>query len=244
MPSAHNIAYTSVPLQPHQDLAYYESVPGLQLLHCVSNHGVIGGESVLVDAMAAAYYLRNVAPHHFETLVKCSATFVKQREGADMIFRRPHIVLQEGTDCIDGEIVSVTWSPPFEGPSCIPSHLVEDYYEAYAAFERIVDNSLPIDRNDDILPQELAKTLRAFAEEHTWEQQLDPGDLLVFNNRRMLHGRRGFSIEEETSHGRHLVGAYTNIDDTLNQYRCLLRNQQDRDMFSMRNFGNGSSGGP
>ena len=29
-PDAHNVAYATVGLEPHQDLAYYESPPGLQ----------------------------------------------------------------------------------------------------------------------------------------------------------------------------------------------------------------------
>ena len=30
-----NIAYSGVKLIPHMDLVYYESPPGLQLLHCL-----------------------------------------------------------------------------------------------------------------------------------------------------------------------------------------------------------------
>ena len=48
--------YTSDRLRMHQDLAYYESPPGLQLLHCVENgSGVLGGESILIYGMAAAH---------------------------------------------------------------------------------------------------------------------------------------------------------------------------------------------
>ena len=36
-PANNNVAYTSLALCPHQDLAYYESPPGMQLLHCVAN---------------------------------------------------------------------------------------------------------------------------------------------------------------------------------------------------------------
>lgn len=136
VPNAKNIAYTNVSLGPHQDLAYYESKPGLQLLQCISNEGIDGGESVLVDAMAAAEEFRRIAPEHFDVLTKCPATFVKQREGADMIYRRPHIVLDDG-----GTVVSVNWSPPFEGPLSVSPESVEAYYRAYAAFERMVDNS-------------------------------------------------------------------------------------------------------
>jgi gamma-butyrobetaine dioxygenase len=227
VPNANNIAYTNVPLGPHQDLVYYESKPGLQLLQCISNEGVVGGESVLVDAMAAAEEFRRIAPEHFKVLTACPATFVKQREGADVIYRRPHIVLDDA-----GAVVSVNWSPPFEGPLSVSPLLVEAYYCAYAAFGRMVDNSLPRDSTMDPI-------LAHYAEKYTWERRLENGEILVFNNMRMLHGRRGFSFNGDTG-GRHLLGCYTNMDDTLNRYR-VLRRERNRGECS-RNAGNGTCG--
>jgi hypothetical protein len=179
-----NVAYTSVPLCPHQDLAYYESPPGVQLLHCVAmGNGVVGGESTLVDALAAAYRLRELRPESFEYLVKCPATFVKQRDGACMTYRRPHIVLAEegcnrdsSTSLLEREIVAVHWSPPFEGPVLLPPADVEGYYRAYADFEQMIDNSLCSNSESEDLSQ--------YANEYTWERRLSPGEVLVFNNRR------------------------------------------------------------
>ena len=236
MRDANNIAYTSVPLGPHSDLAYYESKPGLQLLHCISNKGVEGGESILIDAMAAAEEFRRIAPVHFDTMTKVSATFVKQREGADIIYRRPHIVLDDNSD-----VVSINWSPPFEGPLCVSPRWVEAYYLAYAAFERMLDNSLPEEYEDDDFQPELAMTLREYAEKYTWERRLETGEILIFNNARMLHGRRGFSFSGDEG-TRHLMGAYTNIDDTINRYRVLQRVRSG--VAFMRNAGNGSCGMP
>jgi hypothetical protein len=176
-----NVAYTSVALAPHQDLAYYESPPGIQLLHCVAmGKGVVGGESTLLDAMAAAYRLRELRPASFEHLVKCPATFVKQRDGACMTYRRPHIVLAEegfGSSLFDREIVAVHWSPPFEGPVLLPHDDVNRYYQAYANFEQMVDNSLNTSNLD-------GEDLRQYSNEYTWERKLAPGEVLVFNNRR------------------------------------------------------------
>lgn len=235
--NANNVAFTSLPLEPHQDLAYYESMPGLQLLHCVENRDVHGGQSTLVDAMAAAHSFRNLAPDLFEILTQCPATFVKQREGGDMLYFRPHIVLDPF-----GEITTVNWSPPFEGPLGVPADMVKDYYVAYTAFQKMVDNSLPAEHGSHTLSPSLNKALSAYANEYTWEQALRPGEILVFNNRRMLHGRRGFSIKEGTNGSRHLIGCYANIDETLNRYRLLLRqNARDQD-WTIKNAGNGSVG--
>jgi alpha-ketoglutarate-dependent taurine dioxygenase len=242
---SNNVAYTSLELCPHQDLAYYESPPGMQLLHCVANGaGVIGGESLLIDAMAAAYRLREVMPESFEILTRCPATFVKQRDGACMTYRTPHIVLAADEEVksvgynIDREIVAVWWSPPFEGPVYLPPGQVDCYYEAYADFEKMLNCSMhdAIDDDDE---------LSQYAKEYTWERKLKPGEILVFNNRRMLHGRRGFSIAvgATVKEGRrHLMGCYTNIDDTLNSYRVLLRKRLEYDTTpSILNVGNGTT---
>lgn len=234
-----NVAYTSSALCPHQDLAYYESPPGMQLLHCVTmGKSVNGGESTLMDAMAAADRLRELRPESFETLTKCPATFVKQRDGACMTYRRPHIVLSaERYGMFDGEITAVHWSPPFEGPLCLPLDDVDEYYEAYADFERLLNINLNI-------PSEKEKELASYADEFTWKRKLRPGEVLIFNNRRMLHGRNGFTVADGVTPEdgrRHLVGCYTNIDDTLNTYRLLLRERVPESPVSILNVGNGTT---
>lgn len=92
-----NIAYSNIELDFHMDLVYYESPPGLQLLHCVrlathywspSHHNnchyafrndecVKGGESVMLDAFFMAEQLRSEHPDHFKTLTRVPATFQK-----------------------------------------------------------------------------------------------------------------------------------------------------------------------
>jgi alpha-ketoglutarate-dependent taurine dioxygenase len=265
-----NVAFTSLPLRPHQDLAYYESMPGLQLLHCVEfDNSIVGGESVLVDGLAAAYQFRKMAPQrYFQTLTTVPATFVKQREGANMVYQRPHIILKSP---IDDEIVAVNWSPPFEGPLLCPPQYVEEYYHAYRAWERMIDvnvsnpsfsSAANHDDDDDnnnnnqintLLPEVktnegLSLKLSNYANTFTWKYRLEPGQILIFNNRRMLHGRCGFTNPSSFQHQppkRHLIGCYTNIDDTLNRYRTLHETygiDNDEDTASRaKNVGNGSS---
>lgn len=237
--NSNNVAYTSSALCPHQDLAYYESPPGLQLLHCVAmGKSVNGGESTLIDAMAAAYRLRELRRESFETLTKCPATFMKQRDGACMTYRRPHIALsEERCNTYDREITAVHWSPPFEGPVSLPTDDVDKYYEAYADYEQLLnaDTNLSNGKDDD---------LSSYANEFTWKRKLRPGEVLVFNNRRMVHGRNGFTVDDGASPEdgcRHLVGCYTNIDDTLNSYRLGLRSREPVLPVSLLNVGNGTT---
>jgi len=250
--NAINVAYTSQELCPHQDLAYYESKPGFQLLHCASMpSNIIGGESILIDCMAAAHAFRQLAPELFATLTKFPATFVKDREGARMTFSRPHIMLQpdycsEGKDGVpEGEIVGVHWAPPFEGPLRIHPDYVEEYYRAYAAFELMLDDTKCPHACSQAtgLDLELTTRLAEFGEQYTWQFLLNPGEIMVFNNTRMLHGRRKFEVPkcvetEATMTERHLIGAYTNIDDSLNFYRVVL-NEMNLHR-NIPNVGNGS----
>ncbi|GAX24206.1 gamma-butyrobetaine dioxygenase [Fistulifera solaris] len=240
IPNAHNIAYTNDALPVHQDLAYYESPPGFQLLHCRTNTVTDGGASLLIDAMAAAETLANLAPDLFTILTRVPATFLKQRSGADMMYRRTHIRVSEQDHT---EILSVHWAPPFEGPLFSSSvQDTRDYFVARAAFERMLDALLPRqERYLSMLDMQLEQELIDYAQNYTWQQTLRPKQILVFSNQRLLHGRTAFRID--TAHGgnRHLTGCYTNVDETLQQFRLLrrqrLRDAQDLETLPMMGHG-------
>jgi alpha-ketoglutarate-dependent taurine dioxygenase len=230
---AENIAYTNVPLPPHQDLTYYESKPFFQLLHCVNDEDgddrISGGESVLIDAMAAAEELRVFAPDMFNVLCRYEATFLKEREGADMVSPKRHIV----TDPTFGQVVEINWSPPFEGPLQLnPRIPLEDYIRAYQAMEFLMDAQQGIhtsevlsSKSSSLVAPSLECTLREYARTYTWEYALRHGEILVFNNQRMLHGRRGFTTVGRSR--RHFIGCYTDAMETISHYRQLLRERRN-----------------
>jgi len=199
--AAINVAYTSDALGPHMDLCYYESPPGIQLLHCLNfDDDVEGGESFVIDGFGVAETLRRTSPAAFETLATVPATFVKDHSKRAhpvlLSYRRPHISLDPQTRAI----VGVFWSPPFEGPldtTTLPPHAVGEYYAAYKVFAEAIEAA----------PR--------------YEARLATGEMLVFNNRRMLHGRRAFT--SRTGGRRHLRGGYVNIDEFANRYNLLRR---------------------
>lgn len=199
-PNPINIAYTNLPLVLHQDLVYYESPPGLQLLHCLEfGEDVVGGEHVLLDAFYVAELLRVEQPDAFEALCQIPARFQKihaeRASPAKMTYDRPHITVND-----DGVISQVTWSPPFEGPLAhTHGPVAERYYSAYAAFAALVEREIP--QHQAVIP-------------------LAPGDVVTFNNRRMLHGRNGFTCAGPVAR-RHLRGAYCNIDEFKNRHAVL-----------------------
>ena len=197
--AAENIAYTSEALGPHMDLCYYESPPGLQLLHCLQyDADVAGGESLLIDGFAVAEAVRAAAPAAFATLSKVPATFLKDhsRRAKPVLlsYQRPHLAVDRRGERLTGFF----WSPPFEGPVCgLTLDEVGSYYGAYRVLHA------------------------AIAAAPRWEQQLQPGEMLVFNNRRMLHGRASFHAT--AGGGRHLRGCYVNIDEYANALNLLRR---------------------
>ena len=53
------------------------------------------------------------------------------------------------------------------------------------------------------------------------EFRLRQGEVITFNNRRVLHGRQAFSSPDGRVPARHLQGIYVNIDDFRNKHLCL-----------------------
>jgi len=198
-PKPINIAYTDSALEPHMDLAYFESPPGVQMLHCIRfDSGVRGGDSTLIDGHAVAEEFQQRHPEAFRTLSQIPATFQKDHmdraHPIKMFYQRPHIT----TNYLD-QVTAVYWSPPFEGPLRVKEEFVEPYYKAYNAFRAMLLSDEMWDKYGCVF-------------------RLAPGDLLVFNNRRMLHGRNAFTSEAGT---RHLQGCYLDVDTYLNKYRVL-----------------------
>ncbi|KAF1773817.1 HAD-like domain [Phytophthora cactorum] len=163
-PTPVNIAYTTVYLKSHVDLAYYESPPGLQFLHALRfDKSVKGGESTFVDVFAVAEEFRRLHPKHFATFCRVPATFKKH-----------HLTR----------------------PLRVPFDDVMPYYDAYRVFHELVEGGM-----------------------HRYEFRLKQGDTVIFNQRRVLHGRKQFT---PCSDGvRHLQGTYINIDDALCRYNVL-----------------------
>jgi len=193
-----NVAYSTEALEPHQDLAYYEAPPGVQILHCQEfDASIQGGESTFVDGLAAAELLRLRDAKAFDVLTRVPATFqkdhVRRANPAKMYFQRPHIATHAATQ----DVVAIFWAPPFEGPLRVDASLVDAYYGAREAFANVL--------KDDVL-----------WEKHGFKFRLQPGQAVMFNNRRYLHGREAF-----TPGRRKLHGCYLEMDSFLNRTRVL-----------------------
>ena len=85
----------------------------------------------------------------------------------------------------DGVVSAVRYNNRSADALDLPTDIVPDFYEAYRHFGR------RLGRPDGLVVFRMA-----------------PGDLLLLNNRRVLHGRRGFAA----SASRHLQGCYVDGD--------------------------------
>lgn len=170
---------------------------------------------------------------------------VDRAEPAQFVYRRPHIATNHL-----GQVTAVFWSPAFEGPLVLDGHLAphctlseegagveesnrssggaiaatEEYYRAYRVFRDLMHD-----------PEIVSKWQLSF--------KLQPGTCVVFNQRRLLHGRTAFgssnpggdrsavvsgdaSLQEASTMigKRWLQGCYVSMDEFLSRYRALKLN--------------------
>ncbi len=190
-PNPNNVAYTALELQSHSDLPNWEVPPGTQFLHCLEFEAE-GGESTLVDGFAAARQLQSAHPEDFDLL--CHLRIPFRFHDSDWDIRRSATTL--ALDSF-GELEEIRFHSALTAPLDIAADQVLPFYRAYRALTEIIRK-----------PENILKL------------KLQPGDLLVFNNRRVLHGRAAF---DPNSGPRHLQGCYVDNDDVLSKRRVLRR---------------------
>jgi len=187
---ATNLADTALPLSPHTDNPYRDPTPTVQLLHCLASD-VEGGSTVLVDGFAAAGRLRDEAPDGFELLARTPIRFAYRDGDADLEADTPVVTCDA-----DGNVVALHLNNRSKGiPSGDAAH-VAAWYDAYLALLALIESP------------ELQLVFR-----------LEPGDLIVFDNLRLLHGRTGFAGEGT----RLLQGCYADRDGLLSRLTVLER---------------------
>lgn len=186
-----NLAYSFVEFDLHSDLTYREMSPGVQLLHCIRN-STEGGLSYFSDALYAAESLRQVSPELFQVLVQFPATFVVRDPYRNVKFRKQQPVICVGKN---GQIGDIYYSP-FMLP---PIGFRDDVKMFYLAFDRFTQ----------ILQSKSNKLI----------SKMEPGDLFIFHNRRVLHGRSAYNPKTSS---RFLQGCYMDWDEIECIYEKFL----------------------
>jgi len=189
-PRANDLAYTAVKLGPHTDNPYREPVPGIQLLHCLVNDAA-GGESTMVDGVTVALALADEDPEGYELLATTPVRFRFADGDADLVERRPIIERH------DGVLAGIHYSPRLDFLPLLPDQETRRFHRAR---------------------RRLAELLADPAFEIRFS--LRPGELVMFDNNRVLHGRAAF---DPGSGYRHLQGCYIDRDGPRSLFRVLSR---------------------
>lgn len=182
-PNAENVAYTSASLGLHQDLLYLLSPPRIQILHYMAN-SCSGGESLFSDTDRVGRMLNYLAHHSsiVRSLSKHAIAYGYNANGS--YYQRLRKVLCQ-TDA--GEYLGMWWSPPFQSPKGSPN-VNRTVVRSHQLLEKLLNDP-----------------------DAVYERKMKPGECVLFDNRRVAHGRKAFNAEDGGS--RWLRGAYISDED-------------------------------
>ncbi|XP_042896174.1 gamma-butyrobetaine dioxygenase [Parasteatoda tepidariorum] len=193
-----HLAFTGMYLEHHTDMNYLEKSPGLQALLCMKANPAIegesiGGQSFFVDGFHIAKWLRKEHPSSFHVLTSTLVEF--KIHSHNMEYCNNQYVLHANKS---GDIQEVHYNTRTMSPLKGPKDTVQAFYGAYQLF---------------------GQKMREPESEYMFN--LVPGDLVAFNNRRILHGRTSFDPRKVS---RHLEGCYGDIDEVFVQYKSFMKN--------------------
>lgn len=180
-------AYTTLELRGHTDATYSHDAPGFQLLHCLEFDGS-GGESTIVDGFAVARRIEAEAPEAFEVLSTVAVPGQYIGDGAHLMSARP-VFRHDHT----GRLVQVSFNNYDRAPFLLDETDMVAFYDAIRLFDEIVNEP-----------------------SMQWRHVLRPGEALLFDNWRVLHGRAAFTGL------RRMCGGYLNREDVDSKLRLVL----------------------
>ena len=188
---ANDLAYTPHALAAHTDNPYRKPIPGIQILHCIKNDSK-GGHSTLTDGFAVAEYLRKKHKIFFKLLtsVKIRFTYVSK-----------DTILENWGETIElnknGSIKRVRLSPRLDYVPVLKKDQLNQFYKARSFFIKLCNSK---------------KFMIQF--------KLEPGDLMIMDNYRTLHGRTAYSMNIGE---RHLQGCYIDHDSAESKMKYLKK---------------------
>lgn len=191
-PTPQLVGDTSVALAPHTDEPYRHHPPGITFFHVVaqSEHG---GESTLVDGFQVAETLRQSDPEAFRLLSTISVDFHRELKEGRIFHASAPIIRVDRHGHLEGLRLLDRGTAPFD----LAEEEVAGYYAAYRKLLSILYDA----------SKQLIVKIRA-------------GEVLVFNNHRLLHGRTAFDASRSY---RHVRSANVDFDEFYSTLRVLYR---------------------
>jgi gamma-butyrobetaine dioxygenase len=180
-PQPGNLAYTDQALDLHADNPYRDPAPTLQLLHAITTDHAGGGETLFVDGFAHAEALRREAPEAFEILAQTPVRFTFAAASGERWSHTAPVLSVDPNGVVDTVRLNHRSLDLAPGEAAA----VDAWYDAYLAYYR-----------------------RLHAPQAAYGRRLAPGEVVIFDNRRLLHGRRAMT----SGSPRWLRGCYADID--------------------------------
>lgn len=229
-PAANNQAYTAAALPLHTDLPFYSSPPDIQLLHCIQQ------SEIPLATTSTSTSTSTSAPASLPLDKDGASTFADGLQAANALSP------EDQTRLLGRPVV-------FEDidPVAARYHLEA----THAVLEKDAEGNVSIQLNNGVRAAVLLKgdgeegwkdvqehyisriNLRNRLREEMFEHRAKPGDIWVFDNKRVLHGRREFRTAT-----RELEGGYMNWDDILSLQRLLLKKKEEKHT-TLKNTGTG-----
>lgn len=191
---ANNVAYTTGKLSFHTDYPALHHPPGVQLLHCIKQT-VTGGDSEIVDGFNVCQKLKEKNPEAFQILTSTFVDFTDIGvDYCDFSVQSKHKIIELDDK---GQVIRINFNNATRDTVFdVPIEKVQPFYAALKEFVDLMNSK-----------------------EYKYSFKMNPGDVITFDNWRLLHGRRSYEAGTEIS--RHLEGAYADWDVVMSRLRIL-----------------------
>ncbi len=178
----YTLGFTNAALPLHTDCSGYSWPPNVMVFHCLKNE-VAGGASQYVDGARAVAELGRDDPEALRILTTFDVEFRLWSRKADTLSRCPPIILDAS-----GRLAILRYANWTVQPlRTVPFEMVPRWYDAWRSLARRVN-----------------------APENRVSYRCRPGEALLINNHRVLHGRDSFDDGEGV---RHFQQVYMELDD-------------------------------
>ena len=192
MGKAYDLSMTPRALEPHVDNPYRIPQPGYVLLHCLANDAQ-GGESGLTDGLYVAEKMRREFPDLFTALCTTPVRFRYADDQAILENTSPFIDLG-----VDGKVKHVRFHGRCDQVIADDPARLDVFFRARRKYAELIGAD--------------AIQLRF---------KLQPGEMFMVDNFRIIHSRRAFRLETGS---RHMRQAYIDRDVVSSRHKTLHRN--------------------
>lgn len=189
-PNAKAIGATRHPAPLHTDDPYRNMPTGIKVLHCIRDSDPGTGYSLFADGFHLAKQLEQSSPKVYELL--CSVPITFHRRYQDAIITAVARVFSFDHA---GRISGFRFQDRSMAPLDLAGEEVDEMLDAIIALMSLIEEP-----------------------RHQLKLRLQPGEAVIFDNHRLLHGRTGFSGP------RHLQLCSVNRDTFISELRVLERN--------------------